>query len=691
MRKTIALFVVLCVAAGMASALPTPQVNQGTLIVPPMLDTFDDTIYYDDNQPYWWYGGLNNYHLATRFTPLADFEFQELMVAFTQSPGNITVWLKDDNAGQPGTILWGPTVMNISSVGTWVPLIVDTLGTYTFTAGTDFWIELSSAGPPTAPAETFDQSPVTPQRSYLDFTGTGTWYPAPGDNFIRAVGEYVGAAYDVGVDSVWHGENFFVTNGSSFQVSATVRNYSEDNPASFAVGCHIYTEIDETTYVFFDSLEIHNIMLAPGASTTVTFDPYTWSTDDRYRIDVNAYYADDVNLDNNTLSTETQVYTPPPPNVELRYDDTVPDGAAYTSAVGDGWGMKFDPQMGTEYSIAQISVNVSAGTGDLAARVQVLDDNAGVPGNVIWETVQVMANDWNDFTVNVNNTGAFYIIYIFENGASTSALSMDGYPTSGQAWDYSPTTGFMPDPTASDWAMRATLGEAGSYPNFIVNLTYVSGSPVPAGGGNVYFDVYLENASGSAQDFDAWLATEYEGGAPTTLVLRSFTNYQAGWAINRPNMYYPIPGSWAAGNYEMFARCGSEPSIVWAEDSFPFTKSGVSDGSAFQPYPVAGAPNPFDQITTADGVIVSEFALNGAYPNPFNPTTTISYNLDAGQRVTLRVYDISGREVATLVDGYRNAGVHEAVFDASGLASGIYITKLTAGNQTATAKLVLMK
>ncbi len=86
-----------------------------------------------------------------------------------------------------------------------------------------------------------------------------------------------------------------------------------------------------------------------------------------------------------------------------------------------------------------------------------------------------------------------------------------------------------------------------------------------------------------------------------------------------------------------------------------------------------------------------EFALEQNYPNPFNPTTVISYRLSAVSKVSLKVYDILGREIATLVDEEMNAGVHEASFDASRLASGIYFYQLKAGDFLATKKLVLLK
>lgn len=79
------------------------------------------------------------------------------------------------------------------------------------------------------------------------------------------------------------------------------------------------------------------------------------------------------------------------------------------------------------------------------------------------------------------------------------------------------------------------------------------------------------------------------------------------------------------------------------------------------------------------------------YPNPFNPTTTISFTLFDPGKVLLGIYDLSGRQVATLIDGYRDAGNHEVTFDGSGVASGVYIVQLQAKDFKANTKLVLIK
>ncbi len=85
------------------------------------------------------------------------------------------------------------------------------------------------------------------------------------------------------------------------------------------------------------------------------------------------------------------------------------------------------------------------------------------------------------------------------------------------------------------------------------------------------------------------------------------------------------------------------------------------------------------------------FELYQNYPNPFNPSTTINYQLPMDSHVTLKVYDILGREVATLVNEKENAGNYSVKFDGSRLASGVYFYRLTAGNFMSTKKLLMLK
>ncbi len=92
-----------------------------------------------------------------------------------------------------------------------------------------------------------------------------------------------------------------------------------------------------------------------------------------------------------------------------------------------------------------------------------------------------------------------------------------------------------------------------------------------------------------------------------------------------------------------------------------------------------------------DDIIASKFNLLQNYPNPFNPTTTIAYSVPNNNFVSLKVYDILGNEVASLVNEEKSKGNYEVNFDASKLASGIYVYRMQAGNFNQVKKMMLLK
>jgi hypothetical protein len=89
--------------------------------------------------------------------------------------------------------------------------------------------------------------------------------------------------------------------------------------------------------------------------------------------------------------------------------------------------------------------------------------------------------------------------------------------------------------------------------------------------------------------------------------------------------------------------------------------------------------------------VFADFVLEQAYPNPFNPSTTISYRLSADSHIDLSIYNTSGKNIGTLFTGEQNAGRHQVIWNAPGLPSGIYVVRLMSDGMLQTMKIVLMK
>ncbi len=97
------------------------------------------------------------------------------------------------------------------------------------------------------------------------------------------------------------------------------------------------------------------------------------------------------------------------------------------------------------------------------------------------------------------------------------------------------------------------------------------------------------------------------------------------------------------------------------------------------------------QIRFEEIAVPITYNLAQNHPNPFNPSTVINYELSQPGNVVLKVYDISGREITTLVNGYMDSGRYQVVFDAGRLATGVYVYRIVSGNFTAQKKMLLIK
>ncbi len=124
--------------------------------------------------------------------------------------------------------------------------------------------------------------------------------------------------------------------------------------------------------------------------------------------------------------------------------------------------------------------------------------------------------------------------------------------------------------------------------------------------------------------------------------------------------------------------------VIHAADGAPEASYGIDDVSLIK---VSDPPVGVDEFDT----VPMEYALNQNYPNPFNPSTKIEYSIPEAGNVVLKVYNTIGQEVTTLVSKHQKAGNYTVDFNAPGLASGIYIYRLSAGSKVFVKKMIMLK
>ena len=106
---------------------------------------------------------------------------------------------------------------------------------------------------------------------------------------------------------------------------------------------------------------------------------------------------------------------------------------------------------------------------------------------------------------------------------------------------------------------------------------------------------------------------------------------------------------------------------------------------------ITTVPFKYSNEIEIDLFTIKNFELSQNYPNPFNPTTTISFQLPEESFISLKVFDALGTEVETIAEGKYPAGVHEVVFNADKLSSGLYVYRIISGNNELTRKMMVMK
>ncbi|MBL7192275.1 T9SS type A sorting domain-containing protein [bacterium] len=228
-------------------------------------------------------------------------------------------------------------------------------------------------------------------------------------------------------------------------------------------------------------------------------------------------------------------------------------------------------------------------------------------------------------------------------------------------------------------------------PPITINLTPLNPPiQIPAIGGIFSFNLAAENTTGLPLTMDIWtkISLPSVGSVGPLILVEDFT-LQPNYSVNRDRTQ-EVPANAPAGEYLYYGYGGEYPWTIEVYDSFAFIKEGTDniDLGSVDDWNCWGEGFEGEAI---ESYIPSETALHSPYPNPFNPSTVISFELKDAGEVSLIVFDVQGREVQSLVNGHRSMGYHEAVFDGSELASGIYFARLDAGGFAQTQKLLLIK
>jgi hypothetical protein len=286
--------------------------------------------------------------------------------------------------------------------------------------------------------------------------------------------------------------------------------------------------------------------------------------------------------------------------------------------------------------------------------------------------------------------GAYYLSQVAA-GQSVTSFCVDGGDPDAPMVAGTTRTDDGPDTPPVDMGYHYPVAAVPSG----LNVTMTPINPpivIPANGGQFQFTAGVQRTQAPQTAFYAWARDRYPDGTYTSNLLGPVQiNPPVGVTVNRTRTQV-VPSSWPPGLHYYIGYAHASVSYPATDaDSFAWTKTTAADGGAYvweaSNY---GEPFPGEELTAGEFPPAS-FILHPCNPNPFNPSTVASFELRVASYVSLRVYDTAGRLVATLVDGWREAGEHSVTFDGSGLSAGLYFAHLHAGDFTAVSKLMLIK
>ncbi len=255
---------------------------------------------------------------------------------------------------------------------------------------------------------------------------------------------------------------------------------------------------------------------------------------------------------------------------------------------------------------------------------------------------------------------------------------------------------FADNSVGTAWAVSTSMwaGSAGDFgsPGNPNDSAYLVLTPVvdsvPVGGGDIVYDGrVISYLPGTYENVSYWTEATVPGGmtVPISTLYLTVTPFMD---VTVTGNTVAVPGGAPGGTYTFTGRIGYP--TIFVSDSFEFTKAGPSaDGWTWEQwaelFQVAGVGEDVSALP-------DEFEVGLAYPNPFNPTTSIEVALPEAGQVKMMMYNMLGQQVAQVVDASYSAGWHTFTVDGSRLASGVYFLRVDIpGQLTEMQKVVLMK
>jgi hypothetical protein len=231
---------------------------------------------------------------------------------------------------------------------------------------------------------------------------------------------------------------------------------------------------------------------------------------------------------------------------------------------------------------------------------------------------------------------------------------------------------YLWDQNASTYLIREYLN-GGTPQSIYFDTSYVLQSYIYGDASNTRFRFCIDEYTGTSwgdHEVSKWVTIDWYGWKLVE------------WKLNDPNSV----GAWIGD--------GNLTGQYFRIDSYQLTKTAESLISGiiyFDDLRAVKKVNAHTGIHDENNIIPEQYLLSQNYPNPFNPSTRISWQSPVGSHQRLKVYDVLGNEVATLVDEFRPAGIYNVQFTMNNLSSGIYFYRLEAGSFVETKKMILLR